>query len=46
MLEGWRLEYNSERIHSSLSYQTPDEYAANAQIPFRATPSTASVRKH
>ena len=46
MLEAWRKEYNSERIHNSLGYQTPDEYAANAQIPFRATPSTASVREH
>lgn len=45
MLEGWRQEYNSERIHSSLGYQTPDEYAANAQITFRATPSTPSVRE-
>ena len=46
MLEAWRKEYNTERIHSSLGYQTPDEYAANAQISFRATPSTASVREH
>lgn len=26
-LESWRREYNSERPHSSLAYQTPDEYA-------------------
>ena len=45
LLEGWRKEYNDERIHSSLGYQTPNEYAANAQIPFRATPSTPSVRE-
>ena len=44
LLEGWRKEYNEERIHSSLGYLTPDEYAANAQIPLRATPSTPSVR--
>jgi len=45
LLEGWRKEYNEKRIHSSLGYLTPDEYANNAQIPFRATPSTTSVRK-
>lgn len=27
ILESWRGEYNSERPHSSLAYQTPDEYA-------------------
>lgn len=46
MSESWRKEYNTERIHSSLGYQTPDEYAANAQIPFRAAPSTPSVREY
>ncbi|MEM7015579.1 MAG: integrase core domain-containing protein, partial [Verrucomicrobiota bacterium] len=28
VLEGWRCEYNQERPHSSLGYQTPQEYAA------------------
>ena len=28
ILEQWRLEYNEERPHSSLGYQTPAEYAA------------------
>lgn len=27
ILEGWRYQYNAERPHSSLKYQTPDEYA-------------------
>jgi putative transposase len=26
-IEGWRLEYNGERPHSSLAYRTPNEYA-------------------
>ena len=24
-IEQWRLEYNSERRHSSLEYQTPEQ---------------------
>ena len=27
ILEGWRIEYNERRPHSSLGYQTPNEYA-------------------
>jgi transposase InsO family protein len=30
ILEQWRLEYNQERPHSSLGYQTPAEYALEA----------------
>jgi putative transposase len=26
-IEGWRIEYNEERPHSSLSYSKPREYA-------------------
>jgi len=26
-IERWRIDYNSERPHSSLDYRTPDEYA-------------------
>ena len=29
-IEAWRIEYNRERPHSSLSYLTPHEYAARA----------------
>jgi putative transposase len=28
LIEAWRIEYNSEHLHSSLSYMTPDEFAA------------------
>jgi putative transposase len=30
ILESWRLEYNERRPHSSLGYQTPQEYARGA----------------
>ncbi|MFC5049069.1 IS3 family transposase [Rubritalea spongiae] len=45
LLEGWRKEYNDERIHSSLAYLTPNEFARSVQTPLRATPSTPSVRE-
>lgn len=34
ILEQWRLEYNEERPHSSLGYQTPMEYALLATNRF------------
>lgn len=30
ILESWRVEYNEARPHSSLSYQTPEEFARGA----------------
>ena len=27
-LNGWRRYFNEERLHSSLGYQTPNEFAA------------------
>lgn len=27
VIEAWRIEYNTERMHSSLGYLTPEEYA-------------------
>ena len=27
-IEDWRIDYNTERPHSSLKYQTPEEFAA------------------
>lgn len=30
IIEGWRVEYNSLRPHSSLDYQTPEEFAASS----------------
>ncbi|NOX40010.1 MAG: transposase [Alphaproteobacteria bacterium] len=29
IIENWRLDYNQNRPHSSLNYQTPEEFAAN-----------------
>jgi transposase InsO family protein len=28
LIEAWRIEYNSEHLHGSLGYITPDEFAA------------------
>ena len=39
ILESWRCEYNEERPHSSLGYQTPSEFAALCEIPLRPTAS-------
>lgn len=39
ILESWRCEYNEERPHSSLGYQTPTEFAASCEIPLRPTAS-------
>jgi len=30
LIEGWRIEYNTERPHSALGYKTPAEFAANS----------------
>jgi len=30
VIEEWRLYYNAERPHSSLGYQTPNEFASRA----------------
>ena len=27
IIEDWRIDYNTERPHSSLKYQTPEEFA-------------------
>ena len=37
--EAWRVEYNTLRPHSSLGYETPEEFAARAVSSGRATPS-------
>ena len=36
ILEQWRTEYNDERPHSSLRYQTPSEYARQSAAGFDA----------
>ena len=37
----WKEEYNTERPHSSLRYQTPAEYAARCEryVPIEETPT-------
>jgi putative transposase len=37
----WKVEYNTERPHSSLKYKTPAEYAAGCEryVPIEETPS-------
>jgi len=35
----WRVEYNTERPHSSLRYQTPEEFAARTNSPGRQSGS-------
>lgn len=37
-VEAWRVDYNTVRPHSSLGYQTPEEFAARAAVPRRALP--------
>ena len=34
VIEQWRCEYNQRRPHSSLGYQTPEEYAARQTNQF------------
>lgn len=45
LLEGWRKEYNEVRIHSSLGYVTPVEFAQGVRTPLRATPCAPSSRQ-
>lgn len=42
IIEAWRIDYNTERPHSSLGGKTPGEFASNAQIPLRPTASAPS----
>ena len=35
IIENWRIDYNEQRPHSSLKYQTPEEFAASR--PFHKT---------
>jgi putative transposase len=46
VIEQWRAQYNQERPHSSLGYQTPREFARQFDLRLRsATPPFASNRK-
>lgn len=42
LIETWRIDYNTERPHSSLGGKTPGEFAVAAQTPLRPTAFTAS----
>ena len=46
LLEDWRQEYNTERIHSSLDYRTPAEFAVDCKSALRATPFTPTCSPH
>src|SRR5471030_907582 len=41
VIEQWRCEYNQNRPHSSLGYQTPEEFAARCLAPVGASPLPA-----
>jgi transposase InsO family protein len=43
LVEQWRMEYNTNRPHSSLRYQTPQEVADRWQTTLRASPCAASA---
>lgn len=42
LVEAWRIEYNQKRPHSSLGYQTPEEFALCWKTPLRPTASAPS----
>jgi len=43
LVEQWRMEYNTQRPHSSLRYQTPQEVADRWQTSLRASPCAPSA---
>jgi putative transposase len=42
IIEAWRIDYNTERPHSSLGGMPPGEFATVAQTPLRPTASAPS----
>jgi putative transposase len=44
-VEAWRREYNEARPHSSLGYQTPEAFAAEAAAPPASPPTLAGILK-
>lgn len=45
LVEQWRIDYNTNRPHSSLRYQTPQEVAERWQTSLRASPCAPSASK-
>lgn len=45
LIEAWRVDYNTERPHSSLGGMTPGEFATFAQTPLRPTASAPSEQR-
>ncbi len=45
LIESWRVDYNTERPHSSLGGKTPGEFATFAQTPLRPTASAPSEQR-
>ena len=43
LVEQWRIDYNTNRPHSSLRYQTPQEVADRWQTALRASPCAPSA---
>lgn len=46
LVEQWRVEYNQQRPHSSLGYQTPEEFARCCRTSVGATPLPSSNSKN
>jgi putative transposase len=44
VIEGWRIEYNTERPHSSLNNQTPQQYAEQATAELLLTTGSNPIR--
>ena len=45
LIEAWRVDYNTERPHSSLGGKTPGDFATIAQTPLRPTASAPSEQR-
>jgi putative transposase len=44
-IEAWRRDYNQVRPHSTLGYQTPEEFAARAAAPEASPPTPLAQGK-
>jgi putative transposase len=44
-IEAWRRDYNQVRPHSTLGYQTPEEFAARAAAPGASPPTPLAQGK-